>query len=113
MEWVRPLVDVVRQYFLFDQKAGATHGSHALKECNQLIVCLRGRAEIRISKGHQENVTELGVETKTVQVPCGTWRMIRTLEDETALLVICDKLYSEEDYIHDFEAYLAWAAQVS
>lgn len=113
MEWGDPLVDVVRQYFLFDEKAGATHGSHALKECNQLMVCLRGRSEIRISKGHEESVTELGPERRTVQVPRGTWRVIRTLEDDTALLVVCDKLYSKDDYIHDYQDFLTWNSQVS
>ena len=113
MEWDHPLDSVVRQYFLFDEMAGATHGSHALKECNQVIVCLRGRAEVRISTGRQESSTELGVERRTVEVPCGTWRVIRTLEDDTALLVICDKHYAEDDYIHDFAAFLAWSTERS
>lgn len=113
MEWNYPLVDVVRQYFLFDESAGSTHGSHALKECNQLVVCLRGKAEIRISKGLHESFAEIDRERPTIAVPQGTWRVIRTLEDDTALLVICDKPYAEDDYIHDFAAYLAWNSEVS
>ena len=44
-------------------------------------------------------------------VPPGIWAEQRYVENNTAITVICDRLYEAEDYISDYELFKDFASQ--
>ena len=86
--------------------AGATRGNHAHRACSQLVVCLAGRAEVRVDDGHDARVVTLDSAATGVLIPPGLWNVISFATAATVVAVFCDQPYDETDYIRDRAEFL-------
>jgi hypothetical protein len=100
--------DVKRVYYLYDIPSGEVRGGHAHKELYQLIVAASGSFEIVIEDGktkltHQLNKPYLGLLVKP-----GIWRELKNFSAGSVCLVLASEIYSEEDYIRDYDEFLVY-----
>lgn len=98
----------IARVFVVRSGGGTTRGRHAHKRCNQLMVCVNGRCEVTCSDGSSNQTFLLDGTDHGLLVPCGVWAEESYLDSGTVLMVLCDRPYEENDYIGNYEEFLAF-----
>jgi len=98
---------VARLFFIRDVPAGTTRGAHAHFRCKQYLVCQNGRVRVALADGTGEKTIELS-QGQGMLVEPGIFATETYLEADSQLLVLCDRPYEKEDYIHDINEFLRY-----
>jgi hypothetical protein len=94
---------IKRCFWISKVKKGETRGNHAHYQESQVIVCLHGVLKIMVTTMDGE-VLYFTLESSSIglYVPPLNWMSVSFSED-AILLGLCDKVFSEGDYIRDKE----------
>lgn len=103
--------DVARIYYLFNVPIGAVRGEHGHKRLRQLMICMHGTTEITLNDGYQQHNFTLESPADVLYVPPGMWRQLRFKMPETVVCVLASRPYEIDDYIYEYEDFLAWVRQ--
>lgn len=98
--------DIKRVYYMYDTVPGVRRGYHAHKKLEQILVCINGSCKILLDNGIEKKVVSLEKRYEGVYVPPGIWREMYDFTEGTVLMAIVSELYSEEDYIRDYNEFL-------
>lgn len=102
---------VIRRTFVVAGVApGVRRGHHAHKECHQLLICLGGRLSVSVADGETREIFVLERAGDSLHIPPGIWAEQVYEVPGTMLMVLCDQPYAEDDYLRDFDQFLAWRA---
>jgi UDP-2-acetamido-3-amino-2,3-dideoxy-glucuronate N-acetyltransferase len=96
---------VMRLFYVRDVPPEMARGQHAHYRCNQYMMCIGGRLRITTTDGARERSFELS-PGHALHVPPGIFATETYLDSDTVLLVLCDRPYEKDDYIHTMEAFL-------
>ena len=96
----------VRRAFAVFAEAGQLRGAHAHKTCTQMLVALQGKVDVTMDDGYKTTSSLLSPLSHGLLIPPMTWASQKYLTDGATLLVICDQLFDEDDYIRDRENFL-------
>lgn len=96
-----------RVFYIYDVPAGKDRGAHAHRECWQLIIAASGALEVYLSDGHEEKTVTLNRPFQGLLVPPGIWAHEQEFTTGALCLVLASHPYSEEDYIRNYDDYLA------
>lgn len=100
-----------RCYFMYNLLPGVRRGFHAHKTLQQVLVCVRGSCNILLDDGKEKTVVPLDRPNKGLYITANTWREMFDFSEDAVLMVLADQLYNEEDYIRNYDAFLAWIGQ--
>jgi UDP-2-acetamido-3-amino-2,3-dideoxy-glucuronate N-acetyltransferase len=101
---------VPRRYFLlFDVPEGAIRGAHAHRELEQFIVCVHGSCRVIIDDGTHRDELRLSSPDRGIHVAPMLWTTVVPDSRETTVLVLASAEYSTDDYIRDYDEFLAVA----
>lgn len=101
--------EVRRFYFIRDVPAGATRGSHAHRNLEQLIVAVTGSLTVELDDGATTASFALTGPSRALHVPPGYWRTLRDFEPGTVVAVLASREYDESDYIRDYNEFIEWS----
>ncbi len=101
-------LDVKRFYCLFNAQVGLRRGEHAHKTLHQLMVCFSGSVTVTLDDGECNRCFKLTRPDQILYVPPGLWRNIDDFVPETVVGVFASDVYDTDDYIYDYEEYVAW-----
>jgi dTDP-4-dehydrorhamnose 3,5-epimerase-like enzyme len=87
---------------------GAVRGRHAHKRCVQFLVCVHGSIEVVCDDGTEKKTFVLDAVNKGLLVPASIWATETYVVAGSVLNVLCDRHYEAEDYIRDYDQFLAW-----
>jgi hypothetical protein len=90
----------VRLFWISDVAAGQSRGGHAHRACSQFMVCLSGRIQIDAFDGTARRSFSLS-RGEFINVVPGIYAIQTFLVEQSVLLVLCDRPYEADDYIHD------------
>jgi len=96
----------VRRAFVVFAGAGQLRGAHAHRACTQMLVVLQGEVNVSMDDGLEATSHSLSRLSHGLVIPPMTWASQRYLTEDSTLLVICDQLFDEGDYIRDREDFL-------
>ena len=98
----------IRRVFTALAKKNGVRGDHAHKKCTQLLVCVSGKLQVTCDDGSK--VTEYILDSMGVSllVPPGIWCKQDYLENNSVLMVMCDRIYEADDYIHEYDEYIEY-----
>ncbi len=99
--------DIKRIYYLYDVPAHSTRGRHAHRNLQQLFIAMSGRFEITLRDGESAQQFSLNRPDEALYVPPMIWRDIDHFTPGAVCLVLASDSYHEDDYIRDYESYLA------
>ena len=94
--------------FTVRAEAGALRGQHAHKRCAQLLCCVHGVIEVECSDGVRTREFVLDAGDKALLVPAGIWANERYVAGNSVLAVLCDRPYEVDDYLRDYDAFVAF-----
>jgi predicted SAM-dependent methyltransferase len=86
-------------------------GNHAHRVLSQFLICLTGQVDVQVDDSTATEVFTLRDPSHGLLVPPGIWCTQTYRTRDTTLLVLCDKPFSEADYIRDYDAFVQYAAR--
>jgi dTDP-4-dehydrorhamnose 3,5-epimerase-like enzyme len=96
---------VARLFYVSGVPAGMSRGGHAHRRCNQYMICQAGRLLVAIADGADERSIELSAG-QAVLIEPGIFATQTYLDGDSACLVLCDRPYEADDYIHGMDAFM-------
>ncbi len=98
----------ISRVFFVTSKTEQIRGNHAHRTCNQTLICVSGAVEVIVNDGvNQRNIT-LDQPQKALSIPATIWATQIYKEEPSILLVLCDKLFEESDYIRTHSDFIEW-----
>ena len=91
----------VRRTFVVFAGSGQSRGAHAHRTCTQMLVALQGSVDVTMDDGQEVTSSLLSRLSHGLVIPPMTWATQEYLTDDSILLVLCDQLFDEGDYIRD------------
>ena len=98
--------DVKRVYYLYDVQNKSIRGDHAHKDLYQVIMGLNDGLKIKIDDGQNKKIFNLNNSNQGLLIVPGIWRSLTEFFPESICLVLASELYSEEDYIRNYNEFL-------
>jgi len=96
---------IKRIFYIYQLKAKDIRGGHAHKKCKQLLICLKGRIKVVCRDGNVRIHYILDNPKIGLYIPPMVWATQYFQQDDSILLVLADKYYSQADYIHDYKKF--------
>lgn len=100
--------DVKRVFYLYDIPAGEERGAHAHKECHQFLIAASGSFEVALDDGVNKKTVSLNRPYYGLHIPPGIWAHELNFSSGAICLVLTSHKYDAEDYIRDYDNYLAY-----
>ena len=97
----------VKRIFIINGKKNYLRGDHAHKKCSQFLFPVLGKIKIHcINKNLDQKIILNSKENKGYLVKPKTWLKIKFLENQSILMVFCDREYEFKDYIENYNDFL-------
>ena len=99
---------VPKRYFMvFDVPGKHVRGEHAHRACHQFLVCARGSLTVVVDDGAGSEEVVLDEPNVGLYVPPMTWAVQYKYSADALLLVFASDPYDAEDYVRDYDDFLA------
>jgi acetyltransferase-like isoleucine patch superfamily enzyme len=95
-----------RCFLVFDVKSKEVRGEHAHRQCDQLLVCVRGSVMALCDDGHARQEFRLEDPTTGLLIPAMVWGTQYRYTPDAMLLVFASRVYEPDDYIRDYNQFL-------
>lgn len=103
--------EVKRIFYIYDIPGGEDRGAHAHKECHQFLIAASGSFEIEMDDGTNKRTVILNRPYFGLHIPPGVWASEKGFSSGAICLVLASHLYSESDYLRDYNHYLSFIIQ--
>ncbi len=100
--------EIKRVYYMYQTKKDVRRGFHAHKSLQQILVCIHGSCKVLLDNGTEKKTVSLERPYEGLYVANNMWREMYDFSEDAVLLVLASEMYQEEDYIRDYEEFLAW-----
>jgi hypothetical protein len=102
----------IRRVFCVIAGDGNIRGEHAHRECSQFMVAISGTVGITCTNGKESFEFKLSTPERGLFVPPMIWATQTYVSQLSVLTVICDKEFSEDDYIREFDLFTETCAKL-
>ena len=99
--------EIKRIYYLY-MVPEAARGAHAHKELQQLMIATSGSVHVTLDDGTQKKTFILDKPWKGLLVAPGLWRDLDNFAGGTVCMVLASEKYEDDDYIRDYQEFLAY-----
>ena len=101
---------VERIFTLFDIPEGEVRGTHAHRKCEQFLICMRGSVVAVVDDGTTKVEVLLDRPSVGLYMPALTWGTQYKYSSDALLVVLASDAYEADDYIHEYDEFLALSA---
>jgi dTDP-4-dehydrorhamnose 3,5-epimerase-like enzyme len=101
--------EIRRLYYLYDIPAGQVRAAHGHKRLQQLVVAISGSFDISIDDGFARRLIRLDRPDRGLYIAPGMWRELNGFSGGAVCVVLASELYDEQDYLRDYDQFLAYA----
>ena len=98
--------NIKRIYWIYDVPGGCYRGGHAFLKQHEIIIALSGSFDIIVDDGKQKKTYSLNRSYLGLYSPSMYWREINNFSTNSLALILSSTLFSENDYIRNFEDFL-------
>jgi len=102
----------IERMFALSAPAGTKRGRHAHRLCSQFMICVSGAVDVVCEDGRKKDMFALERRDQALLVPPGLWNTVEFRQNESVLIVLCDRIYEAHDYIHDYAEFLSFRESV-
>ena len=99
-----------RFFVVYDVPSVEARGAHAHRECAQFLVCLSGSVRAIVDDGTNREEYLLDRPDRGLLVPPMVWGTQYRYSSDAVLLVLASEGYDGDDYIRDYDDFLAAVA---
>jgi hypothetical protein len=99
---------VKRMYYMYDIPVEKSRGGHAHKNLQQVVIALKGSFSLKLHDGYRSKIVRLDNPQTGLYLVRGIWREVFGFAPGAICMVLASEVYTESDYIRNYEDYLAW-----
>ena len=99
--------EIKRVYYLYDVPSAAERGGHSHKEQKEFLVALSGSFDVIMTDGKEQQTITLNKPFQGLLINQEIWRELNNFSSGSVCLVIASAVFDEDDYIRDFDDFLA------
>ena len=99
---------IKRVYYMYDTTERISRGHHAHKITEQVLICVHGSCKILLDDGQQKEEVVLDNPSHGLYVGPKMWHSMYDFSEGTVLLVVASGFYDENDYLRDYNEFLAF-----
>ena len=103
---------VKRAYWIYDVPGGQVRGGHAFKAQEELIVSLSGSFDVTVDDVASKRTFFLNRSYYGLYIPSGIWRQMQNFSTNSLALVLSSTCFNENDYIRDYDEFLAFRSKL-
>lgn len=100
--------NISRVYWVYDVPGGKNRGGHAHKHCRELLVAASGSFNVTLDNGYEKRTFFLNHPYQGLLINTNVWRTLDDFSSGALCLVIAEDPFSEEDYIRDYDDFIAF-----
>ena len=97
--------ELKRIFYFYDVPAGEARGSHAHRQCQQVLVCISGSFDVVVDDGRASGMVTCDRPWRGLYVPPMVWASQVNFAGGTVGLVLASHFFDEADYIRDFDEF--------
>lgn len=98
---------IKRVYYMYDTGEGVRRGFHSHRTLEQILICIHGSCKVMLDDGVERQDVLLDKPYEGIYVGPDMWREMYDFSPDAVLLVLASQLYDENDYIRDYNQFLA------
>lgn len=95
-----------RVYYLFDVPSSSHRGGHAHKNLKQLLIAVSGSFDVVLKTPTETKTITLNKPDKGLLINENIWRELENFSSGSVCLVLASEVFSEEDYIREYDEFL-------
>jgi dTDP-4-dehydrorhamnose 3,5-epimerase-like enzyme len=104
---------VPRRWFLvYDVPSQEIRGEHAHRLCHQFLICIAGTVTVAVDDGERRAEVVLDAPTLGIYIPPLVWGSQFRYDADAVLLVLASHPYDADDYIREYDSFLAVTTRV-
>lgn len=103
--------EIKRVYYMYDTGEGVRRGHHAHKSLEQILICIHGSCKILLDNGEEKKIVPLEKPYEGLYICNDIWREMYDFSSDAVLMVLASDYYNEEDYIRDYDEFLAFVKE--
>ena len=107
-DYEKDLGKIIKRSFVVSCSEKTHRGKHAHKNLTQFLVCTNGKCNVICDDGISKKEITLDSPNQLLKIPNQIWAEQFYQEKNTTLLVMCDDIYKEDDYIRDYEFFIKY-----
>lgn len=100
--------DVRRVFYIYDVPGGESRAGHAHYTLYQFIIAVSGSFTVLLDDGVTKEKILLNKPYEGLLIKPGTWSHLVDFSSGAVAMVLCSDLYSEEDYMRDYDKFLEY-----
>ncbi|WP_188050129.1 FdtA/QdtA family cupin domain-containing protein [Flavobacterium sp. GP15] len=99
--------EMKRVYYLYDVPSAAERGGHSHKTQKEFLIALSGSFDVVLNDGKEKRTITLNKPFEGLLINQGIWRELNNFSSGSVCLVIASAVFDEDDYIRDFDQFIA------
>ena len=99
--------EIKRVYYIYGTPKNITRGKHAHKKLEQVIVCVSGSCDFIFDNGEKREKVTLDSPNKGIYIKNNIWREFTNFSSNCVIMVLASELYSESDYIRNYDDFIS------
>lgn len=99
--------DIKRVFYIYGSDSEVVRGQHANRETEFLLVNVSGTSKVRVDNGKDSEIIELNKPRMGLYLSSMLWKDMYDFSEDSVLLVLASRHYDANEYIRNYEDYLA------
>lgn len=100
--------EIKRIFFMYGSSGDVVRGKHANRVSQFVLICVHGSCDVKvIGPGGSEAEYRLDDPNVGLYLPAMVWKDMYHFSEDCVLLALSSAVYDAQEYIRDFDAFLA------
>lgn len=99
--------EIKRVYYIYAMQPDVHRGFHAHKTLEQMLICVHGSCKILLDDGTERAIVALDEPYEGLYVSKYVWHEMFGFSPNAVLLVLASDVYNKDDYIRNYDEFLA------
>ena len=99
--------DIKRIFYIYGSDAGVVRGKHANRKSKFVLINVSGTSKVKIDNGRETKIIELSRPHTGIFMDTMVWKDMYDFSEDSVLLVLASEHYDSEEYIRDYDVFLA------
>ena len=98
---------VQRVFYMYGSDADVVRGQHANRRTEFVLINVCGTSKVRVDNGIETDIVELNRPRMGLYLSSMLWKDMYDFSADSVLLVLASEHYDAEEYIRDYDQYVA------